>query len=44
MSVPVVAPQLYDVILRNLSENEKPEVYVTVLAQEIQLSTLNGRY
>jgi len=35
MSVPVVAPQLYDVILRNLSENEKPEVYVTLLAQEI---------
>jgi hypothetical protein len=35
MSVPVVAPLLYDVILRNLGANEKPEVYVTVLAQEI---------
>ncbi len=35
MSVPVVAPLLYDVILRNLSDAEKPEVYVTVMAQEI---------
>ena len=35
MSVPVVAPLLYDVILKNLSESEKPEVYVTVMAQEI---------
>ena len=35
MSVPVVAPRLYDVILRNLSESEKPEVYVTGMAQEI---------
>lgn len=34
MSVPVVAPQLYDVILRNLG-SDKPEVYVTVMAQEI---------
>jgi hypothetical protein len=35
MSVPVVAPLLYDVILRNLSESEKPELYVSVMAQEI---------
>lgn len=35
MSVPVVAPLLYDVILNNLSTVEKPEVYVTVMAQEI---------
>lgn len=35
MSVPVVAPLLYDVILRNLGGSEKPEVYVTVMAQEI---------
>jgi len=35
VSVPVVAPLLYDVILKNLSEKEKPEVYVTVMAQEI---------
>jgi hypothetical protein len=35
MSVPVVAPLLYDVILRNLSDKDKPEIYVTVMAQEI---------
>lgn len=35
MSVPVVAPQLYDVILRNVGEEEKSEIYVTLLAQEI---------
>jgi hypothetical protein len=35
MSVPVVAPLLYDVILKNLSPNEKPELYVTLMAQEI---------
>lgn len=35
MSVPVVAPLLYDVILRNVSDKEKPEVYVTLVAQEI---------
>lgn len=35
MSVPVVAPLLYDVILTNVGQSDKPEVYVTVLAQEI---------
>lgn len=35
LSVPVVAPRLYDVILKNLGDDEKPEVYVTVMAQEI---------
>lgn len=35
MSVPVVAPSLYDVVLRNLSDAEQPEVYVAVFAQEI---------
>lgn len=35
VSVPVIAPLLYDIILKNLSEDEKPEVYVTVMAQEI---------
>ena len=35
MSVPVVAPQLYDVILRNVGENSLETVYVTVMAQEI---------
>jgi hypothetical protein len=35
ISVPVVAPLLYDVILKNLSQSEKPELYVTVMAQEI---------
>jgi hypothetical protein len=35
MSVPVVAPLLYDVILKNLGAHEKPELYVTLLAQEI---------
>ena len=35
LSVPVVSPQLYDVILQNLSAQAKAEVYVTVMAQEI---------
>lgn len=35
MSVPVVAPLLYDIILRNLGKDEKPTVYVTLMAQEI---------
>ncbi len=35
MSVPVVAPQLYDVILRNVSGSDKTSMYVTVMAQEI---------
>jgi hypothetical protein len=35
MSVPVIAPLLYDVILKNLDESDKPEVYVTLMAQEI---------
>ena len=35
LSVPVVAPLLYDVILRNVGSDEKPEVFVTVMAQEI---------
>lgn len=35
MTVPVVAPLLYDVIVKNLEDDTKPEVYVTVMAQEI---------
>ncbi len=35
MSVPVIAPLLYDVILRNTSTNNIPELYVTVMAQEL---------
>lgn len=35
MSVPVVAPLLYDVILRNVGGSDKPEVWVSVMAQEI---------
>ncbi|WP_419176013.1 hypothetical protein [Desulfosediminicola sp.] len=35
MSVPVVAPLLYDIILKNNSTEDKPEVYVTVMGQEI---------
>ena len=35
MSVPVVAPLLYDVIIRNLGEDEKPTIYITLMAQEI---------
>ena len=35
MSVPVVAAYLYDVILRNIGDQELPSVYVTVMAQEI---------
>ena len=35
MSIPVVAPQLYDVILRNVGDEERSPVFVTVMAQEI---------
>ena len=35
MSVPVVAPMLYDVILTNNSGADKPTVYVALLAQDI---------
>lgn len=35
MSVPVVAPQLYDVILRNVGDQDLDSVYVTAMAQEI---------
>jgi hypothetical protein len=35
MSVPVVAPVLYDVILRNTGATELTAVYVTLFAQEI---------
>lgn len=35
MSVPVVAPSLYDVILRNVGKKALESVYVTVMAQEI---------
>ena len=35
MSVPVVAPTLYDVILKNLGPQELQTVFVTVMAQEI---------
>jgi hypothetical protein len=35
MSVPVVAPLLYDVILRNVGTTELQTVYVAVFAQEI---------
>ena len=35
MSVPVIAPTLYDVILRNLKDSDKPSVWVAVMAQEI---------
>lgn len=35
MTVPVVAPMLYDVILRNHGAGDLPEVFVTLLAQEI---------
>lgn len=34
MSVPVIAPLLYDVILKNHG-NKKPSVYVAVMAQEV---------
>ena len=34
MSVPVVAPVLYDVILRNTGTTERTTVYVTLFAQE----------
>lgn len=35
LSVPVVAPQLYDVILHNTGSQPLDELYVTVMAQEI---------
>lgn len=35
LSVPVVAPMLYDVILTNNGQTDKPTVYVALLAQEI---------
>ena len=35
MSVPVVAPRLYDVILRNIGSEDLETVFVTLLAQEI---------
>ena len=35
MSVPVVAPLLYDVILRNTGSQALDTMYVTVMAQEI---------
>jgi hypothetical protein len=33
--VPIVAPLLHDVILKNVADKDKPEVWVTVMAQEI---------
>lgn len=35
MSVPVVAPQLYDVILKNVGTKDLESVYVTVMGQEV---------
>lgn len=35
MSVPVVAPNLFDVILTNLGDHDLETMYVTVMAQEI---------
>jgi hypothetical protein len=35
VSVPVVAPVLYDVILRNTSSQPLDDIYVTLMAQEI---------
>lgn len=35
MSVPVVAPKLYDVILHNVGNADLDSVYVTVMGQEI---------
>jgi hypothetical protein len=35
MSVPVVAPLLYDVILKNTGTQKLETIYVTVMAQEI---------
>lgn len=35
MSVPVVAPNLFDVILTNVSDHPLDTLYVTVMAQEI---------
>jgi hypothetical protein len=35
MSVPVIAPYLYDVILENKGSTDLQSIYVTVMAQEI---------
>ena len=35
MSVPVVAPTIFDVIVKNVGEQALESVYVTVMAQEI---------
>jgi hypothetical protein len=35
ISVPVIAPLLYDVILRNVGAAAIPELYVTVLGQDL---------
>lgn len=35
VSVPVVAPNLFDVILTNIGEHDLETMYVTVMAQEI---------
>ena len=35
MSVPVVAPTIFDVIVKNVGEQALKSVYVTVMAQEI---------
>ncbi len=35
MSVPVIAPQLYDVILKNTGSKEIENLYVTLMTQEI---------
>lgn len=35
MSVPVIAPQLYDVILRNVGSDDLTDIHVSVMAQEI---------
>lgn len=35
VSVPVVAPVLYDVILRNTGPNTLDKIYVTLMAQEV---------
>jgi hypothetical protein len=35
MSVPVIAPNLFDIILRNTGSDDLETVYVTVMSQEI---------
>jgi hypothetical protein len=35
MSVPVIAPRLFDVILRNVGTDDLETIYVTLMAQEI---------